>query len=95
MVQGERDPFGTPEEFPPLTEMAVVPGAEHAFKVPKRAELTSRGAVYDVLVESRRVEWVEPRGMSGWCVDGLTGVGAVHERPGDARPRPAPCCEQA
>jgi len=56
VVQGERDPFGTPEEFPPLTEMAVVPDADHSFKVPKRAELDQQEA-YDVLVEAV-FEWV-------------------------------------
>lgn len=62
VVQGERDPFGTPEEFPPLTEMAVVPDANHAFKVPKRAELSQQEA-YDLLVEAV-FEWVS-REVSG------------------------------
>ncbi|GAA1656203.1 hypothetical protein GCM10009744_56130 [Kribbella alba] len=62
VVQGERDPFGTPEEFPPLTEMAVVPDADHSFKVPKRAELTQQ-EVYDLLVEAV-FEWVT-REVSG------------------------------
>ena len=35
VVQGERDPFGTPEEFPDDTEMAVIPGGDHGFKVPR------------------------------------------------------------
>ena len=56
VVQGERDPFGTPEEFPPLTEMAVVPDGDHAFKMPKRAELDQQEA-YDLLVEAV-FEWV-------------------------------------
>ncbi len=56
MIQGERDPFGTPEEFPPLTEMAVVPDADHSFRVPKRAELTQDES-YDLLVEAV-LEWV-------------------------------------
>src|SRR5213595_2962206 len=29
VVQGERDPFGTPEEFPDDVELAVVPFADH------------------------------------------------------------------
>lgn len=62
VVQGERDPFGTPEEFPPLTEMAVVPEADHAFRVPKRAELTQEES-YDLLVEAV-FEWVS-REVSG------------------------------
>jgi predicted alpha/beta-hydrolase family hydrolase len=62
VVQGEKDPFGTPEEFPPLTEMTVVPDADHAFKVPKRAELTQQES-YEVLVEAV-FEWVS-REVSG------------------------------
>jgi predicted alpha/beta-hydrolase family hydrolase len=62
VVQGERDPFGTPEEFPPLTEMAVVPDANHEFKVPKRAEL-SQPEAYDLLIEAV-FEWVS-REVSG------------------------------
>ncbi|GAB2626170.1 hypothetical protein GCM10027168_67410 [Streptomyces capparidis] len=40
VVQGERDPFGTPEEFalPGWTgELVGVPHADHGFAVPKRA----------------------------------------------------------
>lgn len=56
VVQGEKDPFGAPEEFPPLTEMAVVPDADHSFKVPQRAEL-SQSETFDLLVEAV-FEWV-------------------------------------
>lgn len=56
VVQGERDPFGTPEEFPPLTEMTVIPDADHSLKVPKAAELT-QVETYQLLVEAV-VEWV-------------------------------------
>ncbi|MGW6279485.1 alpha/beta hydrolase family protein [Kribbella sp. NPDC055071] len=62
VVQGERDPFGTPDEFPPLTEMTVVPDADHALKVPKRAELDQQ-ETYDLLVEAV-FEWVT-REVSG------------------------------
>jgi predicted alpha/beta-hydrolase family hydrolase len=62
VVQGEKDPFGTPEEFPPLTEMAVVPDADHAFNVPKQAELSQQES-YEVLVEAV-LEWVT-REVSG------------------------------
>jgi uncharacterized protein len=44
IVQGERDPFGTPDELRPVlrtmkakTELYVVEGADHSFKVPKSA----------------------------------------------------------
>lgn len=56
VVQGERDPFGTPEEFPPLTEMAVVPEADHSFRVPKSAEL-SQAETLELVVEAV-LEWV-------------------------------------
>jgi len=62
VVQGERDPFGAPDEFPPLTEMAVVPDADHSFKVPKRAELTQPEA-YELLIEAV-FEWIS-REISG------------------------------
>jgi predicted alpha/beta-hydrolase family hydrolase len=62
VVQGEKDPFGTPEEFPPLTEMAVIPDADHSFKVPKRAELSQQESL-DLVVEAV-LEWVT-REVSG------------------------------
>lgn len=58
VVQGERDPFGRPDEFPedlPGVDMAVVPDADHAFAVGKRSGLTA-DEVEDVLVESV-LEW--------------------------------------
>jgi uncharacterized protein len=56
VIQGERDPFGTPDEFPPLTEMTVVPDADHSFRVPKTAEL-SQAETHELLVEAV-LEWV-------------------------------------
>ncbi len=56
VVQGQRDAFGTPEEFPPLTEMTVVPDADHSFKVPRAAELTQTETL-DLIVEAV-LEWV-------------------------------------
>jgi uncharacterized protein len=56
VVQGERDPFGTPEEFPPDRELAVVPGADHGFKVPKSGPVTAEVAMA-IIVESV-LEWV-------------------------------------
>jgi predicted alpha/beta-hydrolase family hydrolase len=56
VIQGQRDPFGTPDEFPPLTEMAVVPDADHSFRVPKGAELTQTETL-DLVVEAV-LEWV-------------------------------------
>ena len=45
VVQGERDPFGTPEEFPPDRELTVVPGADHGFAVLKRGPVTEAEAM--------------------------------------------------
>jgi uncharacterized protein len=45
VVQGERDAFGTPDEFPPRHELAVVPGADHGFKVPRRGVVTAEEAM--------------------------------------------------
>ena len=44
VVQGERDPFGRPEEFPEDVDLAVVPAADHAMKVPQAATVSGRGA---------------------------------------------------
>ncbi|TCJ31177.1 alpha/beta family hydrolase [Nocardioides jejuensis] len=56
VIQGERDPFGRPDEFPDGTEMAVVPAADHSFKVPKSGPLTQDDALA-VVVEAT-LEWV-------------------------------------
>lgn len=36
VIQGERDPFGRPEEFPEGVELTVVPAGDHGLKVPLR-----------------------------------------------------------
>jgi predicted alpha/beta-hydrolase family hydrolase len=48
-VQGSRDPFGTPDELRPIlkelkapTDLYVVEGGDHSFKVLKRAGITPR-----------------------------------------------------
>jgi predicted alpha/beta-hydrolase family hydrolase len=56
VIQGERDPFGRPEEFPSDLDLAVVPDADHGFKVPARAELTEADAM-GIIVEST-LEWI-------------------------------------
>ncbi|MFJ8748240.1 alpha/beta family hydrolase [Streptomyces sp. NPDC102441] len=46
VVQGGRDPFGRPEEFPPGDHRLVeVPYADHGFAVPKKAPLTGDQAM--------------------------------------------------
>lgn len=67
VVQGERDPFGTPEEFPPQWELAVVPGGDHGFAVPKRGEITQEDAIG--LVVEATLEWVV-RDVVGNRIDG-------------------------
>ncbi len=56
VIQGERDPFGRPEEFPADTEMSVVPEGDHSLKVPARASLTQDEAL-GLVVESA-LEWI-------------------------------------
>jgi predicted alpha/beta-hydrolase family hydrolase len=65
VIQGERDTFGRPEEFPAGVDLAVVPAADHSFKVPARGELTQDEAL-EVVVESA-LEWIlrEVAGSSG------------------------------
>ncbi|MEV5505986.1 alpha/beta hydrolase family protein [Streptomyces orinoci] len=45
VVQGARDPFGRPEEFPSRVELVPVPGGDHGFAVPKRSEVGQEEAL--------------------------------------------------
>ncbi|MGB0101758.1 MAG: alpha/beta family hydrolase [Nocardioides sp.] len=56
VIQGERDSMGRPEEFPQELDLAVVPGGDHSFKVPKSGEITQAEAL-EIIVEST-LEWV-------------------------------------
>jgi len=56
VIQGERDPFGRPEEFPDGTELAVVPAADHGLKVPKSGPVDQDGALS--IVAEATLEWV-------------------------------------
>lgn len=56
VVQGERDPFGRPEEFPDGTELAVVPAADHGLKVPATGPVDQEGAL--AIVAEATLEWV-------------------------------------
>jgi uncharacterized protein len=40
VVQGSRDPFGGPTEFPPQQTLVEIPDADHGLSVPKSAKLT-------------------------------------------------------
>jgi hypothetical protein len=56
VVQGERDTMGTPGEFPPGTNLVVVPAADHSFKVLRSAPESQEEAVA-LLVEAV-LEWI-------------------------------------
>lgn len=56
VVQGERDAMGRPEEFPPDTNMAVVPGADHGLHIARSAGLT-RDEALGIVVEAV-LEWI-------------------------------------
>ena len=56
VVQGERDPFGTPAEFPDHVDLAVVPAADHSLRVPKTAGISQEDALAVVLEAT--LEWV-------------------------------------
>jgi len=71
VVQGERDQFGRPEEFPPDRELTVVPSADHGFKVPKRGPVSQEEALA-VIVEAT-LEWVVRDVVGNRIVDGRVG----------------------
>jgi len=56
VIQGERDPFGRPEEFPARHDLAVVPGGDHSFRVPKRGDITEDEAM--ALIVEATLEWI-------------------------------------
>jgi predicted alpha/beta-hydrolase family hydrolase len=63
VVQGERDTMGRPEEFPddvPALDLVVVPGGDHAMKVPKRGPITQDEATD--LIAGAVAEWIARRG---------------------------------
>jgi uncharacterized protein len=56
VIQGERDPFGRPDEFPEDVDLTVVPSADHSFHVPKKGVLNQADAL-GIIVEAT-LEWV-------------------------------------
>ena len=56
VIQGENDPFGTPEEFPDDIDLTVVPGADHSLQVARSAPLSQADALAVVLEAT--LEWV-------------------------------------
>ena len=57
VVQGERDPFGGPAEIPAGPTVVPIPGGDHGFKVPAKAELTQAEAL-EVLTSAVRT-WLD------------------------------------
>jgi len=70
VVQGERDPFGAPGEFPAGVDLRLVPGADHGFTVPRSAPLSQDEALA-LIVDAvtawlpRDKVWRESRGSGG------------------------------
>lgn len=56
VVQGENDTMGRPEEFPPDTELCVVPGGDHGLKVPARGAVSQADAM--AIVVETTLEWL-------------------------------------
>lgn len=56
VIQGEKDTMGRPDEFPPEVDLAVVPAADHSFKVAKSAPVSQQD-VLEIIVEST-LEWL-------------------------------------
>jgi uncharacterized protein len=59
VVQGERDSFGQPAEFPPQQTIVGVPDADHSFKVPKSAQTTADEALESVV--DAVAAWIDRR----------------------------------
>lgn len=57
VVQGEKDSFGGPPEFPPGTAIVEIPGADHGLKVPARTGLGQAGAL--ALLTDAVAAWIE------------------------------------
>ncbi|MFI1799182.1 alpha/beta family hydrolase [Streptomyces sp. NPDC020379] len=56
VVQGAKDPFGRPEEFPPGTRLVPVPDGDHGFAVPKKAAIGQDGAL--AVITEAVAEWL-------------------------------------
>lgn len=61
VLQGEKDPFGRPDEFPEDVDLCPVPAADHSFKVAQRAVVSAEEAIA-VLVEAA-AEWLLREGV--------------------------------
>ncbi|GCD34997.1 hypothetical protein OEIGOIKO_02738 [Streptomyces chrestomyceticus JCM 4735] len=57
VVQGGRDPFGRPSEFPAGTRVVEVPYGDHGFAVPKKADLDEPAAM--AVITDAVGEWLD------------------------------------
>ncbi|WP_307805742.1 alpha/beta hydrolase family protein [Streptomyces chrestomyceticus] len=57
VVQGGRDPFGRPSEFPEGTRVVEVPYGDHGFAVPKKADLDEPAAM--AVITDAAGEWLD------------------------------------
>lgn len=57
VVQGGRDPFGRPSEFPAGTRVVEVPYGDHGFAVPKKADLDEPAAM--AVITDAAGEWLD------------------------------------
>jgi predicted alpha/beta-hydrolase family hydrolase len=57
VVQGGRDPFGRPEEFPSGTRIVEVPGGDHGFATPKAIGATQEETV--AVITRATADWLE------------------------------------
>ncbi len=64
VVQGERDPFGTPAEFPGGCDLAVVPAGDHSLRVPKSAPVSQDDAL--AIVVEAVLEWTVREVSGSW-----------------------------
>jgi uncharacterized protein len=51
VVQGDRDPFGTPREFPAGVNLYPIPEADHSFRVPASGRM-SQDAALEMVVDA-------------------------------------------
>jgi predicted alpha/beta-hydrolase family hydrolase len=59
VVQGERDAFGRPDDFPDSVDIVPIPDADHGLAVPKRGELDQDETL--ALITEAVVEWITAR----------------------------------
>lgn len=63
VVQGGRDPFGRPEEFPPEQKVVEVPHADHGFAVPKSAGTAEEETL--AVITDAAAAWLESLPVAG------------------------------